>query len=166
MLRVINELKAKGAITDYAIGGGMGVMYYAEPVLTYDFDVICVFPEKAGGTIDPSPIFRTLKAIGYAPGDEDRVDIGGVPVQFIPASQGLMCEALEHATDVSIAGVPARVIGLEYLMANMLALFRAKDRAKLALLLEYDPPLHDGPMLDTLIKRYGLTERWRRINEQ
>ena len=44
VLRVLNELVAGGFLTEYAIGGGVGVLYYVEPVLTYDFDVVCHFP--------------------------------------------------------------------------------------------------------------------------
>lgn len=165
VLRVINELKSRGVIVDYAIGGGVGVMYYAEPVLTYDFDVVCLFPPTAGGLVDPSPIFKALKEMGYAFGKEDSVVIKGVPVQFIPASPGLMTEALEQAREVKIGGVATKVLCLEHLMANMLALFRAKDRAKLALLLEGDPLLYDEACLNDLIRRHWLSEKWRTIRE-
>ena len=36
MLRVIRELKDKRIILDFAIGGGIAVLYYVEPLLTYD----------------------------------------------------------------------------------------------------------------------------------
>ena len=35
-LRALNELKASGVIQDYAIGGAMGVVFWTEPVVTYD----------------------------------------------------------------------------------------------------------------------------------
>jgi hypothetical protein len=38
-LLVLNDLKKKGMIIDYAIGGGMGIVFYIEPILTYDLDV-------------------------------------------------------------------------------------------------------------------------------
>jgi hypothetical protein len=46
VLRVLNELVTGGLLMDYAIGGGVGVLYYVEPVLTYDFDVVCHFPSE------------------------------------------------------------------------------------------------------------------------
>ncbi len=60
VLRVINQLRDNRLLEDYAIGGGIAVLYYTEPVLTYDFDVICVFPET-GLLVDPSPVFEYLK---------------------------------------------------------------------------------------------------------
>jgi hypothetical protein len=44
VLRVLNDLVDGGFLKEYAIGGGIGVLYYIEPVLTYDFDVVCHFP--------------------------------------------------------------------------------------------------------------------------
>ena len=34
--KVINELKERGLIDDYAIGGGIAALFYIEPFLTYD----------------------------------------------------------------------------------------------------------------------------------
>ncbi|MDI6738957.1 MAG: hypothetical protein QME74_01160 [Candidatus Edwardsbacteria bacterium] len=46
-IRVINQLKADDIIKDYAIGGGMAAIYYAETRLTYDLDVFVLLPDKA-----------------------------------------------------------------------------------------------------------------------
>ena len=159
VLRVLNELVTGGFLTTYAIGGGVGVLYYVEPVLTYDFDVVCLFP-GAGPLIDPSPLFKELRRRGFVFGEEDRVLIAGVPVQFIPAEPGLMEEALQSAVDVRIEGVPTRVLTLEHLMANMLRLHRAKDRAKLALIAESHTECYADDALRTILIRYGLWEKW------
>lgn len=45
VLRVLNDLLAHRLLEDYAIGGGIAVLYYTEPVLTYDFDVMSIFPQ-------------------------------------------------------------------------------------------------------------------------
>jgi hypothetical protein len=60
VLEVLNKLRDNRLLVDYAIGGGIAVLYYTEPVLTYDFDVICVFPES-GLLVDPSPVFEYLR---------------------------------------------------------------------------------------------------------
>ncbi len=161
VLRVLNELVAGGFLTEYAIGGGVGVLYYIEPVLTYDFDVVCHFPGE-GPLIDPSPLFGELRRGGYVFGEEDRVLISGVPVQFIPAEPGLMEEALQSAVVVWIEGVPTRVLTLEYLMANMLRLHRPKDRAKLALIAESHGDCYNKDALKAILDRYGLWEKWHR----
>jgi hypothetical protein len=46
-LAILNELKKAGLITDYAIGGGMGAVFYVEPFLTYDLDVFILVRDSA-----------------------------------------------------------------------------------------------------------------------
>ncbi|MCL0092519.1 hypothetical protein M1N92_02470 [Dehalococcoidia bacterium] len=43
-LKVFNELEKTGLIRRYVIGGGIAVLFYAEPILTYDLDVFCLLP--------------------------------------------------------------------------------------------------------------------------
>lgn len=165
VLRTLNELKRKKLLTDYAIGGGMAVLYYAEPVLTYDFDVICAFPPSTGPLVDPMPVYKELKRQGFLFGKEDRIVIAGVPVQFIPANDGLLTEALTNARDVVIDGVPTRIMALEYLIANMLRLYRQKDRAKLDLIVNTGAIVFDRKHLEQILQKYGLLEKWGRFNE-
>ena len=166
VLRTLNELKHKGLLTDYAIGGGVAVLYYAEPVLTYDFDVVCVFPHSAGSLLDPTPVYRELKQRGFCFGKEDQIMIAGVPVQFIPADDGLLSEALANAREVVIDGVPARIITLEYLVANMLKLYRPKDRAKLDLIVNNEAVPLDQELLEQILRAHGLLGKWGQFNER
>lgn len=161
VIRVLNELVKAGLLKQYAIGGGVGVLYYVEPVLTYDFDVVCHFPGE-GPVIDPSPLFNELKQRGFTFGEEDRVTIAGVPVQFIPAEPGLMEEALHSAVEVAIGQAPARILTMEHLMANMLRLHRPKDRAKLALIAESHCEAYNAEVLNEILERHGLLEKWNR----
>jgi hypothetical protein len=161
VLAVLNDLVRDGFLREYAIGGGVGLLYYIEPVLTYDFDVVCHFPGE-GPLIDPSPLFAELKRRGYVFGTEDRVLIAGVPVQFIPAEPGLMEEALAAAVPVVIEGVPTRILSLECLMANMLRLHRPKDRAKLALIAENHRDCYNARVLKDTLGHHGLWEKWHR----
>ena len=85
-----------------------------------------------------------------------------MPVQFIPAEPGLMEEALRAAMDVRIDDVPTRILTLEYLMANMLRLHRAKDRAKLALIAESHRNVYHSSVLKEILDRHGLLEKWNR----
>jgi len=163
-LKVINRLVAEKLILDYAIAGGVAALYYTEPILTYDFDVVCRFPGE-GPLIDPSPIFRRLKQLGVRFGPEDRVIINGVPVQFIPASPGLMEEALSKAADARVCGVKTKILRAEYLAAVMLELYRPKDRAKLDLLVNNDAVAFDRPRFLDILNRYKLAEKWKRYNE-
>ncbi|MDP6629408.1 MAG: hypothetical protein QGH42_10890 [Kiritimatiellia bacterium] len=161
VLQVLSELVESGLLVEYAIGGAVGVLYYIEPVLTYDFDVVCHFP-GSGLLIDPSPLFADLRRRGYAFGEEDRVVVEGVPVQFIPAEPGLLEEAMKKAVAVQIEGVATRVLTLEHLMANMLRIHRPKDRAKLALIAESHRDAFDQDVFFDILSRHGLTEQWER----
>ena len=163
VLVVLNDLLKQGLLEDYAIGGGVAVLYYTEPILTYDFDVMCTFP-LSKTIVDPSPVFSYLKGKGYTFGEEDRVNIEGVPMQFIPASAGLAKEALHHARGVTISGVHTRILTVEYLIALMLDLYRPKDRAKLAILLDDKDVLIDQAVLKKILEKYGLTEKRKRSN--
>ena len=164
ILRVLNGLVKKKLLSTYAIGGGVAALYYIEPVLTFDFDVICRFPGR-GALVDPSPVFAELKSLGFTFGFEDRIMIAGVPVQFIPAAPGLMEEALEHARAITLSGVRTRILTLEYLAALMLQLFRPKDRAKLDLLFGEREATLDAIQLRGIARRYKLTARWERFHE-
>ncbi len=55
-LEVLNRLEREGAFRRYAIGGGVAVLFYAEPVLTYDLDVFLLLnPEGSSGLVDRAP---------------------------------------------------------------------------------------------------------------
>ncbi len=45
-IEIINELKSKKLIDDYAIGGGIGALFYIEPFLTYDLDIFIIIREN------------------------------------------------------------------------------------------------------------------------
>jgi len=79
-LRILNDLKKKGIIDEYAIGGGMAAVFYIEPILTYDLDVFIL----TGAEADMQPLaalYHYLKKKGYQPRQE-QVIIEGMPVQF------------------------------------------------------------------------------------
>lgn len=164
VFKVLNKLRDYRLLEDYAIGGGIAVLYYTEPVLTYDFDVICVFPES-GLLVDPSPVFEYLRNEGYVFGTEDRVDIEGIPVQFIPASKGLVEEALKNAVSVTISGVETRILTVEYLVAIMLQLNRPKDRAKIDLLINNEEVILDAAKLQGILMNHDLISKWQRFKD-
>lgn len=162
VLRVLNNLLKEHLLEDYAIGGGIAVLYYTEPVLTYDFDVICVFPHT-GVLVDPAPVFAYLRKQGYLFGKEDRVNIEGIPVQFIPVSEGLVEEAVRNADNVTLSGVQTKILAIEYLIAMMLQLFRPKDRAKLDLLINNDEVSIDMSKMQQIVATYHLMRKWERF---
>ena len=67
-LKVLNELKEKGLIEDYAIGGAIAALRWIEPFFTQDLDVFILLKdgdEKKKEVIDLSPIYEYLKSKGY-----------------------------------------------------------------------------------------------------
>jgi len=133
-IKVINELKNQGLIEDYAIGGGIGSIFYIEPVLTFDLDVLILIKSE-GKIITLSPIYDYLKRKGYR-AEKEHIIIEGVPVQFIPVYNDLVKEAVEKASEVRYKGVKTRILTSEYLVAIMLQTYRPKDRERIIKFLE------------------------------
>ena len=135
-LEVLNELELEGVFTRYAIGGAMAATFYTEPVLTFDLDVfILLQSESGGGLVSLDVIYQALRGRGYN-AERETVSIEGVPVQFLPAYNALIEEALAQAREIDYEGVPARVVRAEHLIAICLQTGRAKDRARVAMLRE------------------------------
>jgi hypothetical protein len=61
---VINQMVSDGVIRRYAIGGAWAAIYYAEPVMTEDLDVLISFDEVSGadlsGLVVLTPIHSAL----------------------------------------------------------------------------------------------------------
>jgi hypothetical protein len=64
-LTILNNLVTQGLLEQYAIGGGIAVLFYAEPILTYDLYVFCLLPKKQDDLISLSPIYEYLLEKGY-----------------------------------------------------------------------------------------------------
>lgn len=132
-LEVLNELEKEAVFTRYAVGGAMAATFYTEPVLTFDLDVFVILPQPPGGSLTVAPVYDALRAREYIEQNEC-VLIEGVPVQFLPAYNALIEEALAQAREIDYEGVPARVLGPEHLAAICLQTGRTKDRARVAML--------------------------------
>ena len=152
-LRVLNDLERAGVVSRYAIGGAMGATFYIEPVLTFDLDVFIVLPGTSGDLLTLSPLYEALRAWGYRE-EKECVNIEGVPVQFLPAYNALVEEALAEAREMMYETTPTRVLRAEHLLAIALQTGRAKDRERVRLLREQASL--DSDYLATLLARHGL----------
>jgi len=152
-LRVLNDLERAGVLSRYAICGAMGATFYVEPVLTFDLDVFIVLPGASGGLLTLSPLYEALRARGYQE-EKECVNIEGVPVQFLPAYNALVEEALAEAREMMYETTPTRVLRAEHLLAIALQTGRAKDRERVRLLREQASL--DSDYLATLLARHGL----------
>jgi hypothetical protein len=161
-LRVLNELEHAGVLGRYAIGGAMAATFYVEPILTFDLDVFIVLPVGEGGLLSLAPLYDALRVRGYTMAGEC-VDIEGVPVQFLPAYNALVEEALTGAREVLYESSPSRVVCLEHLVAIAVQTGRNKDRARVRLFLEEGEI--DRGLLDDILARHGLEAAWKSMVE-
>ncbi len=145
----------QGVLGGYAIGGAMGATFYIEPVLTFDLDVFVVLPQSSSGLLTLSPLYDHLKAQGCTE-DGECILIEGIPVQFLPAYNALVEEALSEAADTDYEGVPTRVLTAEHLLAICVQTGRPKDRQRVEMFLEHAEL--DRPKLDGILQRYKLAQ--------
>jgi hypothetical protein len=90
--------------------------------------------------------------------------IAGWPVQFLPAANALVEEALAQAVERDVAGTPVRVFTAEHLAAIALQTGRARDKARLLQFIESGAL--DPEQFQAIIARHGLAEAWRRFENQ
>jgi hypothetical protein len=87
------------------------------------------------------------------------VTIEGVPVQFLPAFNALIEEALSEAVCTRYEQTPTRVLRAEHLIAIAVQTGRDKDRQRARLLLEHASM--DTAYLTAILARHDLETRWR-----
>lgn len=157
-LGVLNKMQREGVIGEYAIGGAIAAFYYLEPAATFDVDIFISLELKGGELLSLAPIYEYLRARGYHETGET-VAIEDWDVQFIPAYNPLVKEALSAAEAVDLDGIATRVLTAEYLMAISLQTGRSKDFARLAQFLEAG--VADPARFDEILQRHDLEEKWR-----
>src|SRR5438132_4597310 len=158
-LRVLNSLEKEGIFERYAIGGAMGATFYLEPVLTFDLDVFVLLPLTPGGLLTVTPIYEALRARGYEE-EGECVMIEGIPVQFLPAYNSLVEEALAEAHETHFEETPTRVLRAEHLVAICLQTGRDKDRERVRMFTGQTQL--DTEYLISILRRHGLEEKWTR----
>ena len=95
---------------------------------------------------------------GYSD-EAECVNIEGIPVQFLPAHNDLLVEALTEARDVLYEQTPTWVLRAEHLLAIALQTGRDKDRERVRLLREQANL--DTDYLANLLRRHGLEGKWK-----
>lgn len=159
-LGVLNKLRESGLIEDYAIGGGIATIFYTEPFFTYDLDVfIIVKQDLTKRVMSFASIYNYLEDKGYSWKGEHIV-VEGMPVQFIPAAEGLEKESVESSRGTTYGGIKIKVLTAEYLVAIALKAGRRKDFEKIGRLIEQVKI--DKNALEKILKRHGLYEKFKR----
>jgi hypothetical protein len=157
-LQVLNELERSGVLERYAIGGAMGATFHVEPLLTFDLDVFVTLPQKATGLLSLTPLYEALRARGYSE-EGECVLIEGVPVQFLPAYNPLLEEAMREACETSYEDTSTRVVRAEHLVAICLQTGRDKDRERVRIFREQ--ATLDMNYLADVLQRHGLEGKWK-----
>jgi hypothetical protein len=154
-LRTLRDLKIEGVIEEYALAGAMALVFWTEPVATYDLDVLIWLPQQKGPIVTLAPLYQWLAARGHS-ATADHVIISGVPVQFLPAHNALADEAIGEAIELDYEGVPVRVVRPEHLIALYLepSARTHKRRERAAALAEL--PTLDRACLDDILARHRL----------
>lgn len=156
-LQILNELEKEGILGRYAIGGAMGATFYVEPLLTFDLDVFVTLPQNEAGLLTLSPLYEALRQRGYRE-ESECIAIEGIPVQFLPAYNALLQEALREAREAPYENTTTRVLRPEHLAAICAQTGRAKDRQRVALLL--DEAALDPEYLEGILHRHNLKQKW------
>ena len=133
----------------------MALVFWSEPIPTYDLDVLVLLPAQEGPIVSLGPLYRWAESQGYTVKAEHIV-IGGIPVQFLPSHNELADEAIESAATLHYESVPVRVVRPEYLVALYLepAARTAKRRERAAALIESSEI--DQDLLKNLLLRFKL----------
>jgi len=154
-LRALEELKRLVIIEDYAIAGAMALVFWTEPIPTYDLDVLVFLAEQEKPIVSLESIYQWAAARGY-PVDAEHVIVEGVPVQFLPSHNELADEAIKTASTLDYEGVAVRVVRPEYLVALYLepSARTAKRRERAAALME--AAVTDQSLVKKLIHRFNL----------
>jgi hypothetical protein len=154
-LQVLDSMKNEGVIEEYAVAGAMAILFWTEPVPTFDLDVLVFLPDSGESIVSLDSIYRWSEARGY-PASEEHILIEGVPTQFLPSPSPLADEAIETAATLDYEGVPVKVVKPEYLVAlySEPSARTAKRRERSAMLLEW--PGLNRELLDEILDRHGL----------
>lgn len=164
LILYLNEMKAKGLVGEYAIGGATALIYYFEPIQTQDIDVFIVLAGQQGILVNLSPIYAFLADRGCEARNE-YVFVGGIPVQFLVPYNPLVEEAVAKSRTVLFGDVECRIPTLEHLMAIMVQTGRMKDKARLEELGSF-PDLYNKDTFSDIIARFGLQTKWQTIRTQ
>ncbi len=153
-LSEIERMKREGVITEYAIGGAMALVFWTEPIATFDLDVFVLLPSDSL-LVSLTPIYEWARRNGF-PEQAEHIIISGMPVQVIPAHNALAEEAVRRAADLDYEDRPVRVIRPEYLIALYLepSARTAKRLERVAALLEEGAV--DRELLEDVVQRYRL----------
>jgi hypothetical protein len=146
----------QGIFKKYAIGGGIAGIFYIEPITTFDLDIFIIIEQKSK-IITLTPIYDWLGNRGYKYKNE-QIIIENIPVQFLPAYNPLVEEAVHNAKKTYYKNTETNVIKAEYLFAIMLQTYRVKDKERMTRFL--DQAEMNLKILNSILEKHKLINKF------
>jgi hypothetical protein len=156
VVRAIDDLKSRGIIRDYAIGGAFALSLWDEVGATFDIDVLVLIPGQGGLLVDLSPFYEWAAERGYE-AEAEHIKISGIYVQLMPAPDALAEEAVQNADTLEVAGLPTKVITPPYLSALWLQPPANSATRKARISQMREAGVLDEAALNDLMARYNLS---------
>ena len=161
-LIVLNELKEREIIQDYAIGGGLAIIHRNIEYASQDLDVFAIIISEDSFRI-LQPVYKYFRERGHKP-KKEHIYIGDIPIQIFPNISPLHNNAVEEADKVEVGGIPTKVIGVEHLIALSLISFRPTDKWRIGKLLAEADKERLNKILDRFDnEKYPLHKRYRKV---
>ncbi|MBI1871010.1 MAG: hypothetical protein HYS07_07450 [Chlamydiae bacterium] len=160
--KLLNKMHQAGVITNYALFGALAQVRYTEPVSTLDADVLVAIPSPNRLDI-LNAIYQFCYQEGYST-EGEAIRVGAWPVQFIPVFSPLTQEAVEQAETADFEGEPFRVIRAKHLAIIALSVGRAKDFARILVLLESKSVNREE--IRELAFQHHLSEAWNKFEKR
>lgn len=159
---VLLDMREKGVIGKFAVGGASAVAFYTEPIATKDLDIFFVFePPQTGSILSLEPIYDYCRENGYVY-DHEFITIGGWPVQFVESGNDMLwMDAMANSVTFTFDGGSIDVLPPEHLAAMWAVVARAKDILKIQHFAESE--VLDATKLKNILSRFNLFEVWRTI---
>jgi len=160
----INTLVAEKIIDYYAIGGSIAALFYIEPTVTYDLDILVILHKKPPALEPLQELYYWAKNHSYEIKAE-HIIIEGIPVQFLPVYSPLIEAAIKEAHEKTFAGVKTYVVSPEYLVAIMLDVNRPIDRERALRFFQNYNKL-DIELLEKIIASFKLQEKYNHFRKK
>lgn len=157
---ILEDMIKNNVIEDYALGGATALLNYSTPHLTEDIDIF-IDVKQSGLLVNLSKIYSFLVDKYDAKIKSEYLIIQGNPIQFLLPGDSLTQEAFENYSVVSIQGRKLHIFSLEYLIAIMLNLNKAKYRERLRIVKEENK--FDEKVLFKILQKYKLIDKWNLI---
>ncbi len=159
---VLADMKAKGIIGNYAVGGASAVAFYTDPIATKDLDIFFLFEPPQDRTIlSLEPIYNYCRESGYD-FNQEFITINGWPVQFVESGHDpLWSDALANSIKFSFDGKSIDVLPPEHLAAMWAVVARPKDILKIQHFAESS--VLDPMKLKDVLFRFDVIDDWKKI---